>query len=252
MKNRQILFDLRERKANGVKSLALLLDPDKISVEQIPEIMVDAVESGVDYFFVGGSLIIGYNFSDVVAALKAQSHIPIIIFPGSNLHIDSDADAILLLSLISGRNPDLLIGQHVVAAPILKKSELEILSTGYILIESGKATTVSYISNSMPIPSDKTEIAICTAMAGEMLGMSLIYMDGGSGAQFPISPKMIYSVAKNIESPLIIGGGIDSGNKARLAYEAGADVIVVGNAYENGRAVLKEIGSVKKTFQKVY
>jgi putative glycerol-1-phosphate prenyltransferase len=227
------------------KLVALLIDPDKVEADQLPYIVEDAHTAGVDVFFVGGSLMVGFNFSEIVQTLSELSDKPVIIFPGSNLHIDPNADAILLLSLISGRNPDLLIGQHVVAAPILRKSGLEIISTGYILVESGRPTTVSYISNSMPIPADKTEIAICTAMAGEMLGMHVIYMDAGSGAQQPISAKMIHSVKKNIRIPLIVGGGIDSARKAELAFEAGADIIVVGNAYERQPDIIHQVCRVK-------
>jgi phosphoglycerol geranylgeranyltransferase len=180
-----------------------------------------------------------------VEALRRQKDIPVVIFPGSNLHIHSEADGILLLSLISGRNPELLIGQHVIAAPILKNSGLEILPTGYMLIESGKPTTVSYISNTQPIPADKEDIAVCTAMAGEMLGLRLLYLDGGSGAINPVPPKMISAVRRNTSLPVIVGGGITSGTKAEQAWLAGADYVVIGNGLEKEPELLDQIIKVR-------
>jgi len=163
------------------------------------------------------------------------------LFPGNSMQLDPAADAILFLSLISGRNPDLLIGQHVVAAPILKNNRIEVMPTGYILINSGKITSVAYISNTMPIPDDKYSLAACTAMAGEMLGLQLIYLDAGSGAEKEISPRMISTVRKAIELPLIVGGGINTTQKALAALEAGADMIVIGNAIEKNPNLLIEI-----------
>ena len=232
------------------KSLAILLDPDMVEMKEIMVQIQVYVEAGVDLFFVGGSLISGNNFYVLISALKRQKKVPVVIFPGSNHHIHSDADAILLLSLISGRNAELLIGQHVVAAPILKNSGLEILSTGYMLVESGKSTTVSYISNTQPIPSDKDDIAVCTAMAGEMLGLKLIYLDGGSGAQNPVSAKMISAVRRSISNPLIVGGGINTGVKAQSAWEAGADIVVVGNGLEKDPELFHEIISARNRLNK--
>lgn len=222
-----------ERKKQGHKSLAVLIDPDKVTRESCAKLVNYAIESKVDYFFVGGSLIADGQLSETIGTIKEISEsIPVIIFPGSNLHIDESADAILLLSLISGRNPELLIGQHVVAAPILKKSKLEVLSTGYMLIDGGNSTTVSYISNTTPIPSNKPEIALCTAMAGEMLGMKLIYLDGGSGALNPVDSAVIKAVSNEISLPLIVGGGINTEQKVIDALEGGADVVVVGTGIE--------------------
>ena len=163
------------------------------------------------------------------------------LFPGSPSQISKHADALLYLSLISGRNPELLIGQHVISAPFVKKSGLEIIPTGYIVVDGGAATTVSYISNATPVPTDKADIAMCTAMAGEMLGMKLIYMDAGSGAKKAISEEMIATVAQQIEIPLIIGGGIRDAEKAYLNCKAGADVIVIGNAIEKQPSLIKEM-----------
>ena len=236
-----ILQQIRQKQHDKTKSLAVLIDPDKVEMNGIMAQIEVYLQADVDFFFVGGSLISSNNFYLLVETLRRQKQIPVVIFPGSNLHIHAEADGILLLSLISGRNPELLIGQHVVAAPILKNSGLEILSTGYMLIESGKATTVSYISNTLPIPSDKEDIAACTAMAGEMLGLSLIYLDGGSGALQPVPSKLISAVRRSIATPLIVGGGINSGAKAEAAWQAGADLVVVGNGLEKEPEILGEI-----------
>jgi putative glycerol-1-phosphate prenyltransferase len=181
------------------------------------------------------------NLGEVIKHIKENVSIPVVIFPGSSLQIDPAADALLFLSLISGRNPDLLIGQHVIAAPILKNNKLEVMPTGYILINSGKITSVAYISNTTPIPEDKYSLAACTALAGEMLGLRLIYLDAGSGAENEISPKMISTVRKAVNVPLIVGGGINTSRKAIAALEAGADLIVIGNALEKDPNLLTEI-----------
>ncbi|NIK73430.1 putative glycerol-1-phosphate prenyltransferase [Thermonema lapsum] len=217
----------------GQKALAVLIDPDDTDHERCQLLAAHACKAGAHFFFVGGSLIVSDRLHHVIEWIRnVTTHIPIVLFPGSNLHIDSEADAILFLSLISGRNPDYLIGQHVLAAPILKRSGLEVISTGYMLIDSGAPTTVTYISNTTPIPQNKGDIAACTAMAGEMLGMRIIYMDAGSGASQPISPAMIRKVRKAISAPLIVGGGIRSALQAQQAWNAGADIVVVGNAFE--------------------
>ena len=193
-------------------------------------------------------MITRYASDEIIAAIRRHTTIPAILFPGNSLHIEPSADAILLLSLISGRNPELLIGQHVIAAPLLKKSNLEILPTGYMLIESGRATTVSYISNTTPIPYDKPSVAACTAMAGELLGLQIMYLDAGSGAQKPVSAEMIAAVRKSVDTPIIVGGGINTTQKAQAALEAGADVIVVGNGIEQNPDLLPEIAQIVKAF----
>jgi phosphoglycerol geranylgeranyltransferase len=228
------------------KKLAVLIDPDKQDVSAIPSLVKTIEESGADFIFVGGSLLINDAFGKTVESIRKHSKLPLIIFPGSPAQISSSADAILLLSLISGRNPELLIGQHVLAAPKLKESGLEILPTGYMLIESGNITTASYISNTLPVPANKPEIAACTALAGEQLGMKLIYLDGGSGAKNPVPAEMIKQVKKVISVPLIVGGGIRTAEMAYNACKAGADVIVVGTAFEKDAAVLGEIGKAVK------
>jgi putative glycerol-1-phosphate prenyltransferase len=239
----KIYKSLAERKETGQKSFAVLIDPDKVDHPMLDELMDLSIAAQVDYFLVGGSLVISNHLDDVVSHIKQNCAIPVILFPGSPTQLSKFADALLYLSLISGRNPELLIGQHVVSAPAVKQSGLEILSTGYMVIDGGAPTTVSYISNASPIPHDKNEIAMCTAMAGEMLGMKLIYMDSGSGAKRPISEAMIESVAQKIETPLIIGGGINEPEKAYRNCKAGADVIVVGNAIEKDSSLIKEMSA---------
>ncbi|MCS6824458.1 MAG: geranylgeranylglyceryl/heptaprenylglyceryl phosphate synthase [Cytophagaceae bacterium] len=225
----------------GKKQYAVLLDPDKLTKKSLEVIISTAKDFPVDYFFVGGSLLMNNNLSYVINTLKQHLPQPVVLFPGSNLQIDAQADAILFLSLISGRNADALIGQHVVAAPLLKKLKIEVISTGYMLIDCGKPTTVSYISNTTPIPYDKPSIAACTAMAGEMLGMKLIYADGGSGASKPISEEIIQAIRSAVDIPIVAGGGIRSARQAELLLKAGADIIVTGNGVEDDISLLKEI-----------
>lgn len=240
---KSIYQDITNRKQAGKKSFAVLVDPDKVSPGQISELCALADEAGVDYLFVGGSLVVTNHLDEVVTNIKRDTDIPVILFPGSPSQLSRYADALLYLSLISGRNPELLIGQHVISAPIVKQSGLEIMSTGYMVVDGGAPTTVSYISNAAPIPHDKNEIAVCTAMAGEMLGMKLIYMDAGSGARRAIREEMISAVAQHISIPLIVGGGITDPEKAYLNCKAGADIIVVGNAIEKDLGLLKEMSS---------
>ena len=238
-----IYQSLTDRKSQSKKSFAVLIDPDKVNDNSVEELIQLSLDAKVDYFLVGGSLVISSYLDECVQLIKRSCNIPVILFPGSPSQVSKYADALLYLSLISGRNPELLIGQHVVSAPFVKKSGLEIMSTGYMVIDGGAPTTVSYISNASPLPSDKNEIAMCTAMAGEMLGMKLIYMDAGSGAKKAISESMIQKVASCIDVPLIVGGGITTAEKAYLNCKAGADVIVVGNAIEKDASLIKEIAS---------
>ncbi len=237
----QLYQQLTDRKKQGRKSFAVLIDPDKTDAAQTEQLILLSTEAGVDYFFVGGSLVISNSLDECVQQIKAACNIPVILFPGSPSQISRYADALLYLSLISGRNAELLIGQHVISAPAVRQSGLEIMPTGYMVIDGGAPTTVSYISNAAPIPADKNEIAMCTAMAGEMLGMRLIYMDAGSGARCAISDRMIEKVAMHIEVPLITGGGINTPEKAYYNCKAGADVIVVGNAIEKDISLIKEM-----------
>ena len=239
----KIYHRLAERKKEGKKSFAVLIDPDKVNEPAIDILVKKCTDARVDYFLVGGSLVVSNYMDECILEIKKRTDIPIILFPGSPSQVSRHADALLYLSLISGRNPELLIGQHVVSDTAVKQSGLEIMPTGYMVIDGGAPTTVSYISNATPLPADKTEIAVCTAMAGEMLGMKLIYMDAGSGARKAITENMIQQVAKNIEVPLIIGGGITTAEKAYLNCRAGADVIVVGNAIEKDHSLIKELAA---------
>ncbi len=231
-----------DKKDKAQKQFAVLIDPDKPTESELLRIAELSLSAHVDYFFVGGSLLTNNHLENCILTLKKNTNIPVVLFPGNNLQINRYADAILLLSLISGRNAEMLIGRHVIAAPYLKESELEIISTAYMLIDSGKPTTVSYMSNTFPIPGDKEDIAACTAMAGEMLGLKLIYMDAGSGALNPISAKMIEQVRKHTTSPIVTGGGIKTTQKAIENCKAGADIIVIGNAIEKSCNLIKEIG----------
>ena len=245
--HKTLLTQLNQFKSYGRKAFAVLLDPDYISRNDLGPFLTRAEACEVDMLLLGGSLMVDGDIDEALRQLKSQTDIPVVLFPGSIQQISSEADAILLLSLISGRNPELLIGQHVIAAPKLKKSGLEILPTGYMLIESGRTTTAHYVSNSLPIPYEKAEIAACTAMAGEMLGLKLIYMDGGSGAEKSISSEMIAAVSKQVDLPLIIGGGIRSAEDASRIWDAGADMIVIGNALEKGESfeLLEAVASCK-------
>lgn len=244
---KQIFSKIREKIDGKKKSLAILIDPDKYH-----KIKFEAIEaeylSKIDFVFIGGSLIVTKQTQEVIKQLKTIFYVPIIMFPGNAIHICDGLDGILFLSLISGRNSDFLIGQQVIAAPLLKKSGIEVLPTGYMLIDGGKPTTANYMSQTQPIPNDKSEIAVCTAIAGEMLGLKLIFMDAGSGAEQSIDSKMIRAVKANINAPLIIGGGISTSQKAYDAFEAGADIIVIGNLLEENTESLNNIIEVKESF----
>jgi len=245
---KEIANNIIAKAKRGEKQLGILVDPDKASQSFIDSICKKATLIGADFFLVGGSLLTDGNMDDCLTALKKHSNIPLIIFPGSSNQLSNKADAVLFLSLLSSRNPEMLIGQQVVAAPYIRHSKIEAISTAYLLIDSGKQTTASYMSNSTPIPADKAEIAASTALAGEYMGMSLIYLDGGSGAQNPISTEMIEKVKSYTQQPLIIGGGINSADKLKSAYQAGADVVIIGNALEKNLNFATEIKEVLTSF----
>jgi len=249
MKNK-MLDALYQQKASARKAFAVLIDPDKLNDQALLDTIQLAIASKVDYFFVGGSLVVTDTLDKVVTTIKAACSIPVVLFPGSPDQITPSADALLYLSLISGRNPELLIGQHVISAPFVRQSGLEIIPVGYMLVDGGTPTTVSYISNTNPIPANKNDIASCTAMAGEMLGLKVIYMDAGSGAKTAIPTAMIQQVAKYIQIPLIIGGGITTAAKAKENCLAGADIIVVGNAVEKDPALISEIAAAIHSLNK--
>lgn len=249
--NRLVYQNLETAKKLGQKKIALLIDPDKIKVSNLNNVLNIAQKCQIDYIFLGGSLVLNDMMEYCISNIRAALDLPIILFPGDLGQVNPNADALLFLSLISSRNAELLIGKQVVAAPILKKTNLEIISTGYMLVDGGNITTAIYMSNSLPIPSNKIDIAVCTAMAGEMLGLKAIYMDAGSGAKNPIAAEMIRAVSENIDIPLIVGGGIRSAEKAIENLKAGADVIVIGNAIEENPSLLSEISmAVKAAFPK--
>jgi putative glycerol-1-phosphate prenyltransferase len=211
----------------------VLIDPDFGTDEAALERTVqNACMARADLLFVGGSLLTTASFDRCLERVKQLSDRPVVLFPGSPSQLSAHADAVLFLSLISGRNPELLIGHHVTAAPTIKALGLEAIPTGYMLVDGGRPTTVSYVSQTLPLPHDKPGIAAATALAGELLGLRTIYMDTGSGAQRTVSPAMIAAVRKTVNIPLIVGGGIRDAATARTLCEAGADVLVVGTAFE--------------------
>lgn len=239
---------LYHARSEGRKQLAVLIDPDKPGEEALIELVQEVAMGGADLILLGGSLLVRDNLDNYLQLIKEQVQIPVILFPGSALQINGRADALLFLSLISGRNPELLIGTHVIAAPLIRQTGIETLPTGYMLVDCGKPTTASYMSGSNPIPYDKPEIAACTAMAGEMLGLRFMYLDGGSGAPQPVSTSMISEVRKAVKTPIIVGGGIRTAEDAAAACSAGADVVVIGNVTEKNPGIIKEIAdAVHKT-----
>lgn len=241
MTSNNIYTNLLKDKQQGIKKFAVLIDPDKLHLKDVDQIIRLAETAAVDSFFIGGSLVVNDALDDIIVTIKKHCSIPVILFPGSSRQLSYKADGLLFLSLISGRNPELLIGKHVETAPFLKISPLEIISTGYMLVDGGVPTSVSYMSNTQPIPGDKDSIAVCTAMAGEMLGLKLIYMDAGSGAQKPIETSMVEAVSMAIDIPLIVGGGIRTPEQAAANIKAGADIIVVGNAIEKEPNLILEL-----------
>jgi putative glycerol-1-phosphate prenyltransferase len=241
---RQTVYEgLMQSRQAGKKKLAILIDPDKMRLGRLDQVVDLAVRYKADYFFIGGSLIVHPQLEQCIQMIRQRCQVPLILFPGSTYQLSNKADAILFLSLVSGRNPDLLIGQHVVAAPYLRRSSLEVLPTGYMLIDGGVPTSVQYMSNTSPIPAAKTDIAACTAMAAEMLGLKLLFLDAGSGAATPVSTEMIAAVRAVTHLPLIVGGGIRSADKVQENLAAGADVIVIGTAVEEDPSLLIDISA---------
>ncbi len=236
-----IFKSITEAKKNKRKQFALLIDPDKCGLEQLRYLVEKAIIAKVDFIFVGGSLLLKDKVDACLLQIKQLCNIPTLLFPGNVMQISKYADGILFLSLISGRNPNLLIGQQVIAAPYLKQTDLEIISTGYMLIDGGVPTSVSYMSNTTPIPHEKKEIAYSTALAGEMLGMKLIYLDAGSGAINHVNEKMIHLLQKGLSAPIIVGGGIRTPEAAYNVAKAGADVVVVGNVLEKNPDLLEQM-----------
>ncbi len=228
----------------GDKSVALLLDPDKITDDGLREIIAIAAKNGTDYIMAGGSIT--FNSTDsLIEKVKSLCRIPVVLFPGNLLQLSRKADAILLLSLISGRNPELLIGNHVIAAPYLRDIKEKLISVGYILVGCGSKTSVEYISQTEAIPPDKTDIVVATALAGEMLGLDMIYLEGGSGALNPVPSAIIKAVRDEISIPLAAGGGLRSREEIRDAFLAGADMVILGNGCEKNPSLIADACKVR-------
>lgn len=242
---------LLNKKAKGIKSFAILIDPDHQKLKNLEVLIDQANKNSVDYFFIGGSLVLQDRVEETIKLIRENSEIPIVLFPGNGFQVSTQADAILFLSLISGRNADFLIGRQVETAPKLHASKLEVISTGYMLIDGKASNTAAYMSHTQAIPAEKSEIAQATALAGEYLGMKLIFMDAGSGALKTVSEDMIHRVNKSVQIPLLIGGGIRDAEKAYDILKAGADVIVVGNALEEDPFLVRSISAAVKEFSKV-
>ncbi|MCK9206375.1 MAG: geranylgeranylglyceryl/heptaprenylglyceryl phosphate synthase [Salinivirgaceae bacterium] len=243
-----ILDHIQENRNKGKKTFAVLIDPDKQSESSLIDLVKKLNQKpGPDLILVGGSIVLN-GIDQTVALIKKNTSLPVILFPGNALQFSPKADGILFLSLISGRNPDFLIGNHVLSATRIKKSGIEVIPTGYILINSGADTSVSYMSNTVPIPYQKPEIAIATAIAGELLGLKLIYLEAGSGAPRPVSDKMIQAVKKNSSVPLIVGGGIKTPKQLENVLKAGADMVVVGTAIEKDSSILTDFASIVSEF----
>ena len=225
----------------GEKLLAVLMDPDKVKLETVPEFLKKVNASIIQYVFVGGSTVEADQTEKLVVEIKKHTTLPIVIFPGDVNQITSEADALLFLSLISGRNPDYLIEKHVQAIPILKETQLEVIPTGYILIENGKETAVERVTGTKPISKTEVELIANTAKAGELMGKQLIYLEAGSGAQQPVANDVIEAVRMELKIPLIVGGGIRNMQQMELVYGAGADMIVIGTAFEEDESFFEEL-----------
>jgi len=228
----------------GNKSVALLLDPDKVSAEGLKDTLRIASGCKTDFILAGGSLTFN-SIDSLIDNVRSFCNIPIILFPGNLLQLSLRADAILLLSLISGRNPELLIGNHVIAAPYLRSVREKLIPVGYILVGSGKKTSVEYISHTEAIPADKPDLVVATAMAGEMLGFHTIYLEAGSGAENPVPPGIIRSVRENVAVPLAVGGGLRTGREINDAFNAGANLVILGNGCEKNPGLLAEACSIR-------
>ena len=242
-----IYNEILKKSAANKKQIALLIDPDKISIENLKDLLTKVKATPPDLIFIGGSLI-STRIDDSIKTIKDNCKIPVLLFPGSSIQISRYADGILFLSLLSGRNPEFLISHHVSSAPLLKASGMEIISTAYLLVDGGKMSSVEYISNTKPIPHDKSDLAASTAIAGEMLGMKLLYLEAGSGAMAPVPANMISRVKEQTNIPLIVGGGLNSTEKIKNACNAGADIVVVGNAFEKSPKLLRSFVETVREF----
>ncbi|MBK6543725.1 MAG: geranylgeranylglyceryl/heptaprenylglyceryl phosphate synthase [Saprospiraceae bacterium] len=247
-----ILKEIQKKKSLGIKSLAVLIDPDYSKIRNLETTIKLSNESKVDYFFIGGSLVMQDRMDECVKLIRETSNIPIVLFPGSTFQIHAQADALLFLSLLSGRNADYLIGKQVESSMRLFGSKLEIISTAYLLIDGKNSNTASYISQTLPIPNNKPDIALATAMAGQMLNMQLVYLDAGSGAQEPVPVNMIQKLSQFIEIPIIIGGGIRDAETVFQTIHAGADLVVIGNILEENPQQLKSMMNVVSNYSPLH
>jgi phosphoglycerol geranylgeranyltransferase len=225
-----LLNRLNSQKANHL----VLIDPDRKNDSLIPDLVAEVNESGADAILVGGSLIMDSTFEERVKAIKNASDVPVILFPGASNQLTREADAILFMSLLSGRNPQYLIGEQVQAAPVVKHMGLETIPTGYLLMAGGSPTSVEFMSNSQPLPMDKPDIVVAHALAAQYLGMSVVYLEAGSGAQRSVSDEVIQSVSGELDIPVIVGGGIRRPEEAAAKARAGAQFIVTGTIFEQG------------------
>jgi len=228
--------------------LAILIDPDKVTLEMVSELLRKVNNSIVTHIFVGGSTVDEFATEKLVSEIKKYTKLPIILFPGDISQITDQADALLFLSLISGRNPEYLIGKHVASVSKLRQMHLEVIPTGYLLIENGKETAVQKVTDTKPMSKDSVQEIVDTAIAGELLGMKLIYLEAGSGAIHPISSNIISSVQKEIKVPLIVGGGIRSKKQLEDAYASGANLVVIGTAFEENPGFFEELKSYPSRF----
>jgi phosphoglycerol geranylgeranyltransferase len=251
MLNNFIAQRLQEFYRTGNKGIAWLIDPDDCRDLQAFKTTLDQIQgTALDFILVGGSLVQQRNLDALIESIRQQLQgIPVVIFPGNAIQFSEKADAILFLSLISGRNPDLLIGQHVTIAPLLANSGLEVLPTGYMLVDGGNHSSVQYISQTLPLPADKPELMVATALAGYYLGLRYFYLEAGSGAKRPVSSDFIRAFKKSIPAPLIVGGGLQDVSHVKAAYQAGADLVVIGNAAANNPTFLIEIADFLETIR---
>lgn len=238
---KSVLEHIKTSKKESKKLLAILLDPDKIKLDEIPEIINKINASSAHFIFVGGSTVAEHKTGETVEQIKSLSNLPVVIFPGDYTQITNKADALLFLSLLSGRNPEFLIEQQIKSVEKIEKTSLEVIPTGYILVDGGVETAVQKVSKTKPISQKNEELILKTALAGQFLGKQLIYLEAGSGAKKSVSEKIIRLVAKNIEIPLIIGGGIRTKKQLENAYKNGADLVVIGTAFEENTSILKNL-----------